>query len=293
MRRAAAECRSEGSHSHFAAEQASSAKLAHRLQPPRATLSTLRAARRGVVSMPALFPPWTNTALRLALGAAVLGGAATPVGLMAYVRSPWNTGQSQAVDQPVEFDHRHHVSDDGIDCLYCHSAAETSRAAGVPATEVCMGCHAQIWGNSPQLENVRRSYFSGEPLPWSRVHDLGDFAYFDHAVHVRRGLGCVACHGRVDQMPRVAKVAPLSMQWCLDCHRRYERALPKHGVDAAEALGLDQGAAPRPAAGLSSSDEGSSADEPMAGDIFEVSVRDEMLERGAISSLTTCSACHR
>jgi hypothetical protein len=254
--------------------------------------------KRDVVSMPALFPYWSNTALRLALGAAVLGVVAAPAGLMAYVRSPWNTEQFQAVDQPVEFDHRHHVSDDHIDCLYCHSGAETSRAAGVPATEVCMGCHAQIWDNSPLLENVRRSYFSGEPLPWNRVHDLGDFAYFDHAVHVQRGLGCVACHGRVDQMARVEKIAPLSMQWCLDCHRRYETALLEHGAGSTEALSawLNEDPMPRPAAqgaGASAHDESPPAYEPMHGQTFEVSARDELVRRGSVSSLTTCSACHR
>jgi len=252
---------------------------------------------RDVVSMPALFPPWTNTALRLALGAAVLGAVAAPAGLMAYVRSPWNTEQFQAVDQPVEFDHRHHVSDDHIDCLYCHSGAETSRAAGVPATEVCMGCHAQIWDDSPLLESVRRSYFSGEPLPWNRVHDLGDFAYFDHAVHVQRGLGCVACHGRVDQMARVEKIASLSMQWCLDCHRRYESALLEQGADATEALSAWLNEDPVPpraeARGTATRDESPPAYEPMHGETFEVSARDEVLRRGSISSLTTCSACHR
>jgi hypothetical protein len=172
--------------------------------------------------MQALFPRWTNTAYRLALAAifcSVLGGL---VGLMVYVRTPWNTAQFDAVDQPVEFDHRHHVSDDQIDCLYCHKDAEVSAFAGVPSTDVCMGCHAQVWSESPLLETVRRSYFSGKPIPWNRVHDLPDFTYFNHAVHVQKGVGCVECHGRVDQMARVYKVAPLSMQWCLDCHERAE-----------------------------------------------------------------------
>ncbi len=190
-------------------------------------------------------------------------------GLFLYVRSPWNTAQAQPIDQPVEFDHRHHVGDDGIDCIYCHTGAETSPHAGVPGTDVCMGCHGQIWSNSPLLENVRRSYFANQPLPWNRVHALADFAYFDHAVHVRRGLGCSACHGRVDQMARVEKVAPLTMQWCLDCHRAFEAnplTIPARATDGYEAL---QSA------------------------LYEVNVTDELLRAGAVSSLTTCTACHR
>ena len=114
--------------------------------------------------MPALFPPWSNTALRLALGAAAVSALAAPAGLMVYVRTPWNTGQFQAIDQPVEFDHRHHVMDDRIDCVYCHTGAETSRFAGVPASEVCMGCHNQVWGQSEMLEPVRKSFFTGSEI---------------------------------------------------------------------------------------------------------------------------------
>jgi hypothetical protein len=242
--------------------------------------------------MPALFPRWTNTALRAALATVALSVLAAPAGLMVYARTPWNTGQGQAIDQPVEFDHRHHVTDDHIDCVYCHTGAESSRYAGVPASDVCMGCHAQIWNNSPLLENVRRSYFSGQPLPWNRVHDLGDFSYFDHGVHVQRGLGCVACHGRVDQMARVQKVTPLTMQWCLDCHRRYETALLEHGADSREALSpwLGDSRGPRP--DLPSAESGTGY-EPMRGSTFEVRVADEITRAGAVTSLTTCSACHR
>jgi len=242
--------------------------------------------------MSALFPPWSNTALRLALTVLAVSVVATPVGLLAYVRSPWNTGQFQPVDQPVEFDHRHHVTDDHIDCVYCHSGAETSRFAGVPASEVCMGCHAQIWDNSPLLESVRRSYFSGQPLPWQRVHDLGDFAYFDHAVHVQRGLGCVSCHGRVDQMARVQQVAPLSMQWCLDCHRSYERASLDHGARSIEALSVWLGDSPVPRPGAPT-DESGTGYEPMRGSTFQVQVQNEIARSSPVTSLTTCSTCHR
>jgi hypothetical protein len=245
--------------------------LAHPLHHWRATHESPPHASRGrVFAMSALFPPWTNTALRAAIVVGALSALATLVGTMIYVRTPWNTEQDQAIDQPVEFDHRHHVGDDQIDCIYCHTGAETSRFAGVPGTDVCMGCHAQIWNDSPLLENVRRSYFSNQPLPWNRVHDVGDFAYFDHAVHVRRGLGCVRCHGRVEQMARVEKVAPLTMQWCLDCHRSFE---------------ADPQTIPAPA-----TDTGYEA---LQGALFEVRVDDELLRRGAVSALTTCTACHR
>jgi hypothetical protein len=123
------------------------------------------------------------------------------------------------VQQPVPFDHRHHVRDDGIDCLYCHYEAPRSKFAGVPPTSVCMGCHGQVWQESDRLAPLRASWFDGEPLHWRHVHRLPDFVYFDRSAHVGHGVGCVECHGRVDQMAAVYAVAPLTMQWCLDCHR--------------------------------------------------------------------------
>ncbi len=167
----------------------------------------------------ALFPPWTSTAFRLVLAAVALGGGGALTGLMVFARSPLYTGQHEPVSQPIQFDHRHHVGDLGIDCRYCHLTVETTASAGYPPTEVCMSCHGQIWNQSPLLAPVRASYFTGAALPWRRVHVLPDFVYFDHAIHVSKGVGCVTCHGRVDQMPVVMQVAPLSMQWCIDCHR--------------------------------------------------------------------------
>lgn len=139
--------------------------------------------------------------------------------LTIYVRTPYATKAQFPIDQPVQFDHRHHVLDDEIDCRYCHRTVEEAASAGMPATEVCMGCHSQIRNQSVMLEPVRRSWFSDSPIPWNRVHDLPDFVYFNHAIHVKKGVGCVECHGRVDLMPRVYQVAPLTMGWCLDCHR--------------------------------------------------------------------------
>lgn len=176
--------------------------------------------------MAALFPRWSNTAILLALFALLLLIIGTVVALMVYVRTPYNTGQGIPIDQPVEFDHRHHTIDDGIACLYCHSGAEKWEYAGVPPTDLCMGCHNQIWNDSPLLEPVRRSYFSGEPIPWNRVHKLPDFVYFNHAVHVTAGIDCISCHGKVEEMARVYQVAPFTMGWCLDCHRKSEAELP-------------------------------------------------------------------
>ena len=122
-------------------------------------------------------------------------------------------------DQPVPFSHKHHVTDDGIDCRYCHTSVETSPFAGLPATEICMSCHSQIWTNAEILEPVRASWRTGQPIQWTRVHDLPDFVYFNHSIHVNKGIGCSTCHGRVDQMPLMYKVNTLYMQWCIECHR--------------------------------------------------------------------------
>jgi hypothetical protein len=125
--------------------------------------------------------------------------------------------------QPVPFSHKHHVQDDGIDCRYCHTSVEVSAVAGIPPTETCMSCHSQIWANAEMLEPVRASFRTGQSLEWTRVHDLPDFVYFNHSIHVNKGIGCSTCHGRVDRMPLMYKVNTLYMQWCLECHRAPER----------------------------------------------------------------------
>jgi hypothetical protein len=126
-------------------------------------------------------------------------------------------------EQPVPFSHKHHVSGLGIDCRYCHTSVETSSFAGIPPTTTCMSCHSQIWAGSPMLEPVRASLRTNEPLRWTRVHDLPDFVYFDHSIHVAKGVGCSTCHGRVDQMPITWRENTLLMEWCLNCHREPER----------------------------------------------------------------------
>jgi hypothetical protein len=169
--------------------------------------------------MPLLFPRWTNSVSRF-MALALLASPALAVGaLMLWVRSPFVTGQRLAREQPVQFDHRHHVEDELIDCRYCHSTVEHAPSAGIPPLSTCMACHAQIWNQSPKLEPVRAAYFSGQALQWNRVYNLPDFVYFNHSIHVNKGVGCAVCHGRVDQMPVVRQATPLTMRWCLDCHR--------------------------------------------------------------------------
>src|SRR3989440_7394325 len=170
-----------------------------------------------------LFPPWSNTIIRLVLALLAGGAGGGLLLLLLYKRPPLATLQTEPVTQPIEFDHRHHVADDGIDCRYCHNTVETSSSAGFPATSVCMNCHAQIWNQSPYLDLVRKSYFSGQAIEWKRVHKLPDFVYFNHSIHVAKGIGCASCHGAVDKMPLMYQANTLRMGWCLDCHRHPEK----------------------------------------------------------------------
>jgi hypothetical protein len=132
------------------------------------------------------------------------------------------------VEQAVPFSHKHHVGDVGLDCRYCHASVETAAFAGIPPTHTCMTCHSQIFNSAPMLAPVRKSFEGGEPLHWNRVHDLPDFAYFNHSIHIAKGVGCATCHGAVDTMPLTWRIAPLEMQWCLDCHRSPEKNLRPH-----------------------------------------------------------------
>jgi hypothetical protein len=140
-------------------------------------------------------------------------------------RSPYVTYAMVARPQPVPFSHQHHVAGLGIDCRYCHTSVENSHFAGIPPTKTCMNCHSQIWVGAPLLEPVRNSYRTGESLVWNRVNDLPDFVYFDHSIHVNKGVGCNTCHGPVDRMPLMFNYASLQMEWCLDCHRAPDKYL--------------------------------------------------------------------
>lgn len=172
-----------------------------------------------------LFPRWANAAFRIFLATLVASLLAVPTFFIAWARTPYSTGASDPAAQPVLFDHRHHTRDDGIDCRYCHDGVERSSYAGVPSTELCMNCHGQVWNQAPAVSLVRASFFSGKPIAWQRVNSLPDFVFFNHSVHVRRNVGCVSCHGRVDLMGQVYMPEAMTMRWCLDCHRAPEKHL--------------------------------------------------------------------
>jgi hypothetical protein len=181
--------------------------------------------------LPQIFLPRADTIIRLVV--ALL--AASPILLMgvAYsiMQSPYVTGQSVTREQPVPFSHKHHVGGLGLDCRYCHTSVEKTRFAGVPPTETCMTCHSQLWTNAAMLAPVRQSLADNKPIRWRRVHVLPDYVYFDHSIHVAKGVGCSTCHGAVDLMPLMRQVQPLTMGWCLDCHRHPEDHLrPKDAV---------------------------------------------------------------
>ena len=169
--------------------------------------------------MSQIFHRSANTIARVSIFGAVFFIAGL-LGLFAEVnRSPWVTDARVAREQPIQFSHERHVAGNGIDCRYCHTSVEDSSFAGIPPTKTCMNCHSQIFANSPFLEPVRASFRDDKPLKWVRVHDLPDFVYFNHSIHVRKGVGCETCHGRVDRMPLMIQKSSLQMEWCLDCHR--------------------------------------------------------------------------
>ncbi len=180
--------------------------------------------------------------------------------------SPYATAADTVHLQPVPFSHEHHVGRLGIDCRYCHTSVEDSSFAGVPPTKTCMNCHSQIWVGSAMLEPVRESYRTGRSIAWNRVHDLPQFAYFDHSIHVHKGVGCATCHGPVNEMPLVWQAASLQMSWCLGCHRNpAEFVRPRE-----EVFNMHWKPSPdRDAAGR------------------------ELVAKYRIESLTSCSTCHR
>ncbi len=165
-----------------------------------------------------------------------LFGAAFLVAFAGWVvfqlsQSSYVTRALQAREQPVPFSHQHHVGALGLDCRYCHTTVETSGFANIPPTKTCMNCHSQIWTTSPTLEPVRASFRTGTSIRWTRVYDLPDFVYFNHSIHIDKGIGCESCHGRVDQMPLTYQAPTLQMSWCLDCHRQPEKFLrPRENI---------------------------------------------------------------
>jgi hypothetical protein len=185
---------------------------------------------------------------------------------MALGRSSYVTGAHEYIEQPIQFSHLHHVLDDGIDCKYCHTSVETSSFAGIPPTKTCMNCHSQLFSTEPILEPVRASFRDNKPLKWIRVHDLPDFVYFNHSIHVKKGVGCESCHGRVDQMPLAQQERSLQMNWCLDCHREPEKFV-------------------RPRSEITTM--GYQPPEPQS------TLGPKLVKEYGIQSRTTCSTCHR
>lgn len=175
--------------------------------------------------MAQIFHRSTNTISRVSLFSALFLAALALVVAAAVARSPYMTNENIAREQPVQFSHKHHVADDGIDCRYCHTSVETSAVAGIPPTKTCMNCHSLLFADSPYLEPVRESFRSGKSIEWVKVHRLADFAYFNHSIHVNKGIGCSTCHGQVNQMPLVWQASSLQMEWCLACHRQPEQFL--------------------------------------------------------------------
>jgi Cytochrome c7 and related cytochrome c len=169
--------------------------------------------------MAQVFDRSSNALVRLSLVLTGLIVIALGVTLNELQRSPWVTRQGQRADQPVPFSHKHHVEGLGLQCQYCHTSVEKSSYAGIPPTKTCMNCHSQIWTNAQLLEPVRNSWATGESIQWIRVHDLPDYVYFNHEIHVNKGIGCASCHGRVDEMPLMYQENTLQMEWCLNCHR--------------------------------------------------------------------------
>jgi hypothetical protein len=219
--------------------------------------------------MSQIFHRHTNTYFRLsilavAVFAAMLGGA---VGLLHL--SGYNTNQDEFIEQPIPFSHAHHVGGIGIDCRYCHTSVEESAFANIPPTKTCMNCHSQIWNTAPILEPVRASFRDNTPLLWNRVHDLPDFVYFNHSIHVKKGLGCATCHGPVDRMPLMYQQATLQMSWCLDCHRNPAQYL-------------------RPREEVYNMNWQRPANDPGMGERL---VKDYKI--ASVEQLTSCSTCHR
>lgn len=185
--------------------------------------------------MPQIFHPRMNTISRVTIFGAVFFLAGLFALMYLAVRSPYLTEAGMVRPQPVPFSHKHHVGDVGLDCRYCHTSVEDSSFAGIPPTATCMNCHSQLFTDSPMLQPVRDSDANGTPLEWTRVHDLPGYAYFDHSIHLHKGMGCTTCHGPVNEMPLMYQEHSLLMEWCLDCHRHPERHVrPREEVFATD-----------------------------------------------------------
>jgi hypothetical protein len=181
--------------------------------------------------MAQVFHPSMNSVGKVVVVGLPLLLGATGIGLASFYRSSYVTGLREVVEQPVPFSHAHHVGQLGLDCRYCHTSVETSSFAGIPPTKTCMNCHQQMWVGADMLQVVRDSYRTDESIPWNRVHNLPHYVYFNHSIHIGKGVGCVECHGRLDEMPLTFQNNTLLMEWCLNCHRNPDSHLrPKEEV---------------------------------------------------------------
>src|SRR5512145_190894 len=219
--------------------------------------------------MSQLFHRNTNVYSRLSILAVLLFVGSLVATLYLLNWSSYNTNQDVQVEQPIQFSHAHHVGGMGIDCQYCHTSVEDSGFANIPPTKTCMNCHSQIWNTAPILEPVRASFREDKPLKWTRVHDLPDFVYYNHSIHVAKGVGCATCHGRVDTMPLMYQNATLMMSWCLDCHRNPAKYV-------------------RPRDQIYNMAWEPPADDP---DLGARLVKEYKI--GSVEQLTSCSTCHR
>ena len=181
--------------------------------------------------MAQIFPKGINPVVRMLILGLPMAFGGTAAGLAAFYRSTYATGQDEVVPQPVAFSHAHHVGQLGIHCLYCHTTVEESHFANIPPTKTCMNCHQQVWTGADLLEPVRESYRTDKPIVWNRVHNVPHYAYFNHSIHVAKGVGCQSCHGNIDQMNLTFQSKTLLMEWCTNCHRNPEENIrPKSEV---------------------------------------------------------------
>jgi len=236
--------------------------------------------------MAQVFDRSSNALARFSLVLTGIIVVALGVTLNELQRSPWVTRQGQRPDQPIPFSHKHHVEGLGLQCQYCHTSVEDSSYAGIPPTKTCMNCHAQIWTNEPMLQPVRYSFSSGQSLQWTRVHDLPDFVYFNHSIHINKGVGCYSCHGQVDAMPLMYEENTLQMEWCLDCHRQPEKYLrPK---DQVFNMKYQQPSAESPVEVMIAGKKESFTEQLALGS----ALRKEYHLR-TTQDITSCSTCHR
>jgi len=243
--------------------------------------------------MSQIFHRSTNTLSRATIFGAVFVIAALAWVAMELQRSPYLTYAGVRKPQPVPFSHQHHVTGLGIDCRYCHTSVETSSFAGIPPTKTCMNCHSQIWTNAQLLEPVRASYRSGESLQWTRVNQLPDFVYFNHSIHINKGVGCNTCHGPVDQMPLMYQQESLQMEWCLGCHRDPGKNLrPREQVFNMRYQPPSTGN-PVAVDGKTFMDQASLG--AYLAMIYKVRTGTLMTSDGqrSVSDITSCSTCHR